>query len=59
MDLGATDDDALAEHLNISKHTVRTEFKRIFELTGAHSRFSAIMLSERNGWIISDQHSTT
>ncbi len=38
-------------HIRRHQHTIRTEFRCIFELLGVRSRTAALCLALRNGWI--------
>ncbi|HET6385127.1 MAG TPA: LuxR C-terminal-related transcriptional regulator [Armatimonadota bacterium] len=42
---------ALAEALNVSSHTVRTYFQRIFRTLGVHSRAEALLFAITHEWV--------
>ena len=44
-------DAGLARSLFLAESTINTEFKRVFALTGARSRFEAIQIALEKGWI--------
>lgn len=45
------DDITLAEALDCSPSTVKSRFKRIFQLLRAHSRFQAVLIALENRWV--------
>lgn len=49
--LNRLDTEALARTLHRSPHTIRTEFKRIFQALEVHSRHQAVMKAIENGWV--------
>jgi DNA-binding NarL/FixJ family response regulator len=49
--LKTTDAKTLAIYLNRSPATIRTEFQRILELIGVHSRYAALKTAEEQGWL--------
>ena len=49
--LQTTNAKVLANHLNRSPHTVRTEFQRILSMLNVHSRYSALRVCEDEGWL--------
>jgi DNA-binding CsgD family transcriptional regulator len=49
--LNRVDTRALAHALHRSPHTIRTEFKRIFQALGVHSRHQAVMKAIEAGWV--------
>jgi hypothetical protein len=51
VELSTTADTPLCNRLNVSPHTVRTEFKRIFVLVNAHFRSESVLLALKRGWV--------
>jgi DNA-binding NarL/FixJ family response regulator len=51
LDHRTTADKPLATALSISPHTVHTQFQRICETVGAHTRTEALLLILRKGLI--------
>ena len=51
VEMNSTETAALAETLSISPHTVRTEFQRIRQKLGVHSRSEAVLTALHVGWI--------
>ncbi|HXG23540.1 MAG TPA: hypothetical protein VNJ09_03210 [Chthonomonadales bacterium] len=49
--LNRLDTETLARTLHRSPHTIRTEFKRIFQALGVHSRHQAVMKAIENGLV--------
>jgi DNA-binding NarL/FixJ family response regulator len=46
-----TNSKILAEHLNRSPATIRTEFQRIFDVMGVHCRYEALQTALERGLI--------
>jgi DNA-binding NarL/FixJ family response regulator len=53
--LRTTNAKVLANHLNRSPHTIRTEFQRILSILNVHSRYSALRAGEHEGWLHADE----
>jgi len=51
VNLQSTQDRVLAEWLHLSPLTVKSNFKRIHEALGVHSRDAALLTCLENGWI--------
>lgn len=49
--LKTTDAKTLANYLNRSPSTVRTEFQRILESMNVHCRYAALKTAEDAGWL--------
>ena len=46
-----TDAKILANHLNRSSSTIRTEFQRILSILDVHCRYAAVKKAEESGWL--------
>jgi DNA-binding NarL/FixJ family response regulator len=44
-------DQALADYLHVSPHTIHTEFKLISRLLQTHDRFASVLVALQYGWI--------
>jgi len=42
----------IAERLNISEHTVKVHFYRLYKILGVNSRLQALNFAKTNGWIV-------
>jgi DNA-binding NarL/FixJ family response regulator len=51
LKLKTTDAKILANHLNRSPATVRTQFQRILDNMNVHCRYAALRTAEDNGWL--------
>lgn len=49
--LETTNTKVIANHLNRSPATIRTEFQRILQIMNVHSRFAAVKIAQNNGWL--------
>ncbi|MES2502715.1 MAG: DNA-binding response regulator [Pseudomonadota bacterium] len=52
--LKTTDAKVIAQHLNKSPSTIRTEFQRTMDLLDVHCRYAAIKTVEEQGWLFSE-----
>lgn len=53
--LKTTDAKVIAQHLNKSPYTIRTEFQRTMDLLDVHCRYAAIKTVEEQGWLLSKE----
>lgn len=51
LEIKTTNTKILAQHLNRSPATIRTQYQRIMEHLGAHCRYEALRIAEENGLI--------
>jgi len=49
--LKTTNTNAIAVHLHRSPATIRTEFQRILLALNVHCRYTALRLTEEEGWL--------
>jgi IS30 family transposase len=54
-----TNTKILAQHLNRSPATVRTQYQRILEQLGVHCRYEALRMAEEDGLIRRNKRSNT
>ncbi|MES2547012.1 MAG: DNA-binding response regulator [Pseudomonadota bacterium] len=52
--LKTTDAKVIAQYLNKSPATIRTEFQRTMDLLDVHCRYAAIKTVEEQGWLFSE-----